>query len=197
MKYEPRSPVVKLLLVQEFSPFVFCDLRTELGVLEQLEVVESVGVPDERRQSRIQIRRALSREDALYESCVVLLFPVEKVLEVVQKSWLIQNSLLCQGMQVVRVRESLDEFQLKLEANAIRCLGLVDGRLRHSARSKRWHVKIRSHPRYGLSFAYPRGSFHWNVACKTQKRNVTRRICHPTRSKLSHLNQRLCTHHEH
>ena len=47
-KHEPRSPVVKLLLVQKFSPFVFRDFRAELGVLEQLEMMESVGVSDER-----------------------------------------------------------------------------------------------------------------------------------------------------
>ena len=121
-------------------------------------MVESVGVPDEKQQSRIQIERLSSRGDALYESCVFLLLPVEKVFEIVQKRRLVQNPLLCQGMQVVRVREGLDEFQLKLEANAIRCLGLVDGRLRHST----WVLEISvgtersfSYSRYGLNFAYP------------------------------------------
>jgi len=40
--------VVKLLLVQEFSPFVFGNFRTELRVLEQLKMMEGVGVPDEK-----------------------------------------------------------------------------------------------------------------------------------------------------
>jgi hypothetical protein len=45
--------MIKLLLVQEFSPFIFGDFRTELRVLEQLEMMQSVGVPDEERQPRI------------------------------------------------------------------------------------------------------------------------------------------------
>lgn len=89
MKYEPRSPVVKLFLVQEFSPLVFCDFRTELGVLEQFEVVESVGVPDDKPKSRIQIERVSGWGDALYESCVFLLLPIKKVFEIVQKSRLV------------------------------------------------------------------------------------------------------------
>lgn len=47
-KHEPRSPMVKLFLVQEFPPFVFGNFRTELRVLQQLEMVESVRVPDEK-----------------------------------------------------------------------------------------------------------------------------------------------------
>ena len=38
--------MIKLLLVQEFPPFIFGDFRTELRVLEQLEMMQSVGVPD-------------------------------------------------------------------------------------------------------------------------------------------------------
>jgi len=52
-------------------------------------------------------------------------------VEVIHERGLVQNTLLCKGMQIIRVRESLDEFQLELEADAIRCLGLVNGRLRH------------------------------------------------------------------
>jgi hypothetical protein len=40
--------MVKLLLVQKFSPIVFGNFRTELRVLEQLEMVQSVGVSDEK-----------------------------------------------------------------------------------------------------------------------------------------------------
>ena len=47
MKHEPRPPVVKLLLVQELSPLVFGNFRTELRVLQQLEMMESMGVPDQ------------------------------------------------------------------------------------------------------------------------------------------------------
>ena len=76
-------------------------------------------------------RQGKGRRDALYESCVFLLLPIEKVLQVVHKRGLVQNALLCQGMQIVRVCKSLDKLQLKLEANTIRCLGLVNGGLRH------------------------------------------------------------------
>jgi len=40
--------MVELLLVQEFSPFVLGNLGTELRVLEQLEMMKSVGIPDEK-----------------------------------------------------------------------------------------------------------------------------------------------------
>lgn len=73
-------------------------------------------------------------EDVLYKSCVFLLLPIEKVLQIVHKRRLVQNALLRQGMQIVWVRKSLNEFQLKLEANAVRRLGLVNGNLRHFTR---------------------------------------------------------------
>lgn len=76
-------------------------------------------------------RPGKDRGDALYESCVFLLLPVEEVLQIVHKCRLVQNALLCQGMQIVWVRKSLDKFQLKLEANTIRCLWFVNGNLRH------------------------------------------------------------------
>ena len=47
-EHEPRSPVVKLLLVQEFSPFVLRNFRTELHMLEQLEMMEGVRIPHEK-----------------------------------------------------------------------------------------------------------------------------------------------------
>ena len=45
-KHEPRPPMIKLFLIQEFPPLVFRNFRTELCVLQQVEMVESVGVPD-------------------------------------------------------------------------------------------------------------------------------------------------------
>jgi len=127
VRHEPRSPMVKLLLVQELSPLVFGDLRTELRVLQQLEVMEGVGIPD----GRINHELGSARGDALYESRVFLLLPVEEVVQVIHERGLVQNALLCQGMQIIWVCEGLDEFQLELEADAVRRLGLVNGYLRH------------------------------------------------------------------
>ena len=40
--------MVKLFLVQKFSPFILGDFSTELRVLEQFEVMECMRIPDER-----------------------------------------------------------------------------------------------------------------------------------------------------
>ena len=47
-------------------------------------------------------------------------------MQVIHERGLVQNALLRQGMQIIWVRKSLDEFQLELEADAIRRLGLVN-----------------------------------------------------------------------
>lgn len=47
-EHEPRPPMVELFLVQKFPPFILCDLRAELCVLEQLEMMESMRIPDKR-----------------------------------------------------------------------------------------------------------------------------------------------------
>ena len=77
--------------------------------------------------------RESDRGHALYESCVFLLLPVEKIVQIIHERGLVQNALLRQGVQIVWVCESLDELQLKLKSDAIRSLGLVDGYLRHFA----------------------------------------------------------------
>ena len=125
------------------------------------------------------------RGDALYESRVFLLLPVEEVVQVIHERGLVQNALLCQGMQIVRVGESLDEFQLELEADAVRCLGLVNRHLRHpclGARSKRWYLEI-------LLWLTLRSQSHLVASSRSDpKRKVTRPIvCHPPVFKLSHL----------
>lgn len=52
---------------------------------------------------------------ALDKSRIVFLFPVEKVLQIVDKSRLLQNVLLSQGMQIKRVSKSLNKLQFKLK----------------------------------------------------------------------------------
>jgi len=137
--------------------------------------MEGVGVPGERCQSR---PRAV-RGDALYKSCVFLLLPIEEVVQVIHECGLVQNTLLCKRMQIIRVCESLDELELELEADPIRCLGLINRRLRHldldicEVSVGTWrslHSKVSVSP----------------CGRSNQKRKVTRPVCHSPLLKLSH-----------
>lgn len=58
------------------------------------------------------------------EPCVFLLSPVEKVLQIVDESGLIQNILLSERCQIIGIRQCLDELEFYLKSGAVDGLGV-------------------------------------------------------------------------
>lgn len=59
------------------------------------------------------------------ESCVVLVLPILQIFQEIYESWLVQNPLLSERMQVERIRERLHEFEFEFEPGPVRRSGIV------------------------------------------------------------------------
>lgn len=97
-------PVEQQLVFDEFGAGCVDDLRPESLVLQQLQQIQTLGILDERG--------------------ILLVRPVEKVFQVVDKVGMFEVASLRQKVQVVWVGQALNEFQLDLEPSARLFLGL-------------------------------------------------------------------------
>lgn len=93
--------MVELLLVQILAPFVLGNFCSKLGILQQVEVMQSMRVTGPILSI---FYRPSEQAHSLDEPSVVLLLPVQQILEIVHERRLREDILLGERVQVVWVR---------------------------------------------------------------------------------------------
>ena len=80
--------------------------------------MQSVGISNKRNIVSLSVMVNFS-PFAQYKASVVLLLPIEEVLEEIDEGWLIQDTLLGEQMEVEGVRKRLHKLQFEFKPRAV------------------------------------------------------------------------------